>query len=564
LKTSRILGLGLCACLAACSGRDRSSSRGTDRSGAASDVNVNVNALELAVAFSSEKKDWVQDAITAFHASPTARTADGRPIRVRATFGGSIEPIEQIVGGRSRVTVFSPASSLVIPLLNDAWLGARGATARPIAGASEQLVLSPVVIAMWRPMAEALGWPRERIGWADLATLAENPRGWSAHGHPEWGAFKLGHTHPGYSNSGLIAVLAANYAAMHKVRDLAEADVRSDAARSFVRDLESAVVHYGRSTGFFHDELEQHGPSYLSAAILYENLVVTTDARQLPFPLVCLYPEEGTMWADHPYVILDADWVTPAHKDAAVRFRDFLLSRPIQERALRTFGFRPANTDVPLSAPIDAAHGADPREPQTLLATPDTRVLRAALDGWSEDKRAVSVVVVFDRSSSMTGARIQAAKAGLTQFLAHLRPEDRVQLVTFSSEVDDSTPEVPPADISRRVATIFADGHTALYDAIDRARTLAFASARRDPRRIHAVVVLTDGEDTSSRTTADALLPRLGDAEAGTPVRIFTIGYGAEANAEVLRSIATRAGGAYYSGDVQNIRAIYEEVASFF
>ena len=36
---------------------------------------------------------------------------------------------------------------------------------RPLAPAGEPLVLSPIVIAMWRPMAEALGWPRESGRW---------------------------------------------------------------------------------------------------------------------------------------------------------------------------------------------------------------------------------------------------------------------------------------------------------------------------------------------------------------------------------------------------------------
>jgi Ca-activated chloride channel family protein len=522
------------------------------------------DALELDVAFSSEKKDWAGEAITQFNDShPT--TDEGRPIRVKVTFTGSVEPIESIVEGTQKVHVFSPASSLVLPLLEDRWVGANGATAKPLVGAADPLVLSPVVIAMWEPMARALGWPAKKIGWHDIATLARSPDGWRGKGHPEWGDFRFGHTHPGYSNSGLIAVLAETYAGLGKTRDLTPSDVTDKGAKQFLHDIESSVVHYGRSTGFFYDALVQHGPAYLSAAVLYENLVVTsTGETTLPFPLVCLYPREGTEWADHPYAVLDAPWVGAPERDAAAKLKAFLLSRPVQERALSRFGFRPALTDVALSAPIDAAHGADPKEPQTLLAAPNVRVMRALLDTWSETKRGVDIVVVFDRSGSMRGPRLKAAREGLTAFLEKLRPDDLVSLMTFNGELDPPTDPAPPASVVPRVQAIFADGETALYDAIAKGRDTAEASARTDKRHIHAVVVLTDGEDNRSKLTFAALADKLSSGEQGGGVRVFTIGYGNQASEAVLKPIAVRSGGAYYHGDVDNIRTIYEEIASFF
>lgn len=523
--------------------------------------------LTLEVVFSSEKKAWAEEAIPRFNASHTT-LSDGREVRVHVAYTGSVEPIADIVAGRNRAHVFSPASSLVIPLLNDAWTAARGPGSQPIATTGEQLVLSPVVIAMWRPMAEALGWPARRLGWSEIAALAQEPQGWRAHGHPEWGDFRFGHTHPSYSNSGLISVLAENYAAVSKVRDLTADDVASPGATAFVRNIESSVVHYGRSTGFFFDAMAQHGPGYLSAAVLYENLVVTAgsspNAAAMPFPLVSLYPREGTMWADHPYLVLSAPWVTAAERDAAAKFRAFLLSRPIQERAMTGFGFRPANTDIALGAPIDAAHGADPHEPQTLLATPDGRTLAATLDGWRQTKRAVNVMLVFDRSGSMAGAPLEGARAGLTQFLGSLQSTDLAQLLTFSNDIDTPTSPSAPGTLVPRVRGVFAEGGTALYDAVDRARTLVESAARQDRSHIHAIVVLTDGEDRNSTLNLPTLLSRLATAESGSPVRIFTIGYGPEANEAVLRQIATRTGGAYYHGDVGNIRAVYDEIGSFF
>jgi Ca-activated chloride channel family protein len=521
------------------------------------------SAVDLDVVFSSEKKDWAGEAIAQFNGAGV-KTDDGRPIHVKVTFMGSVEPIDGIVAGTLKPHVLSPASSFVLPLLADAWTGANGATAKPIVGSADPLVLSPVVIAMWDPMARALGWPSRKIGWHDIAALARSNDGWRGKGHPEWRDFRFGHTHPAYSNSGLIAVLAEAYAGAGKTRDLTTADVTDARTKAFLHDAESAVIHYGRSTGFFYDALAAHGPAYLSAAVLYENLVVTSgkDAK-LPFPLVCLYPKEGTAWADHPYVVLDAPWVGPQERDAAKKLEAYLLSRPVQERAMTSFGFRPALTDIALGAPIDADHGADPKEPQTLLAAPNVRVTRALLDTWNESKRGVDAVIVFDRSGSMAGARLKGAREGLLAFLGRLRSDDQVVLLTFNGDIDPPTPPESPAALVPQVQGIFADGQTALYDAILRGRDLADASSKSDRRHIHAVVVLTDGEDNRSQLKLPDLLDKLASAEQGG-VRVFTIGYGGEASEGALRRIAERTGGAYYHGDVDNIRSVYEEIASFF
>ena len=78
----------------------------------------------------------------------------------------------------------------------------------------------PLVIAMPRPMAEAMGWPAKQIGWRDLFELAQDPDGWARYGHPEWGAFKLGKTNPNFSTSGLNALIGEYYAATGTSSDL--------------------------------------------------------------------------------------------------------------------------------------------------------------------------------------------------------------------------------------------------------------------------------------------------------------------------------------------------------
>src|SRR5262249_24345412 len=158
------------------------------------------------------------------------KTTSGQRIFVRAIPMGSGESIEDILSGNTKAHITSPASGAFITLGN---AESRAKTGQDLVGSTENLVLSPVVIAMWRrlaiamwkPMAEAIGYGKKPIGWADILTLARSDRGWAQYGYPQWGQFKFGHTHPEYSNSGLISVIAEVYAANRKTAGLSRNDV---------------------------------------------------------------------------------------------------------------------------------------------------------------------------------------------------------------------------------------------------------------------------------------------------------------------------------------------------
>ena len=176
--------------------------------------------------------------------------------------------------------------------------------------------------------------------------------------------------------------------------------------------IEQAVVHYGSSTGFFGNKMFAGGPGYLSAAVLYENMVIESYGRNdLPFPVVAVYPKEGTFWSDHPVGVVERPWVTPEHRDAAEKYVEFLLDGPQQRRALE-FGFRPGDVAIPLAAPLDTAHGVDPKQPQTTLEVPSATVIKAAVDLWRKRKKHANVVLPIDISGSMRGKKINNAKAG--------------------------------------------------------------------------------------------------------------------------------------------------------
>jgi Ca-activated chloride channel family protein len=471
------------------------------------------------------------------------------------------------LSGADQAHLASPASAAFIKLGN---AQSRAKTGQDLIGPTDNLVLSPVVIAMWQPMAEAIGWGKKPVGWGDILAVAGSQHGWGAFGFSQWGRFKFGHTHPQFSNSGLISLFAEVYAATGKVANLSAADIALPDTARYLGAIENSVVHYGSSTGFFGKKMFANGPEYLSAAVLYENMVIESRSPkyQLPFPIVAIYPKEGTFWSDHPAGIVERPWVTAEHREAAKKYVAFLLERPQQERALE-FGFRPSAVDVPLGAPIDLAHGVNPKEPQTTLEVPSVEAMDAILQLWQEHKKRSNITLVFDVSGSMNEQnKIGSARGGALELLKSMSDSDFFALMPFNSSIlanEDPAPLGTTRKLAEaKVNSLFASGGTALYDAILAAHRRQMDHAAENTGKISAIVVLTDGADTNSVIKLPELLKQIRfDAEHHN-IRIFTIGYGADAQKDVLQKISDATQAKSYIGTPENIREVFKDISTFF
>ncbi len=532
------------------------------------------NPVQLLMSYGSEKQQWMEDVVKDFN-SRNITACDG-PIMVKATPVGSGDSMRQIVANTIQPDIWSPAGSVWLTLLQEMWQQKQGSNIIETGAADvPSLVTSPVVIAMWKPEAEALGWPNKPIGWNTIDQLSTNPKGWAAYGHPEFGDFKFGHTHPDYSNSGLDAVIAENYAATNKVRGLTGNDVNG--SKDFVANVESSVIHYGDSTGFFAQKMFNGGPSYLSAAVMYESLVVEANNGKtyphLPYPVVSIYPQEGTFLSDHPFAILQGSWVTQAKKTSALAFRNFLLSRAQQEKALQ-YGFRPADTTIPLIAPLDSTHGIDVNQPRTLLQVPNADVVKAIKSSWDQQHRKVDVMLILDRSGSMNDSvggisKIESAKQGMAEFVGLLGDSDGLGITTFSDVSQTLTPVSALGSkrqsVLNAVKGITASGNTRLFNTIDEQ---VQALKAQPSKHIKAVIVLTDGMDNYNLLTVNQLVSRIaptnGDNNAGNGIHVYTIAYGNDADTSGLTKIANATGGQEYAGNPQNIQQVYQLISVFF
>jgi hypothetical protein len=74
--------------------------------------------------------------------------------------------------------------------------------------------------------------------------------------------------------------------------------------------------------------------------------------------------------------------------------------------------------------------------------------------------------------------------------------------------------------------------------------------------------VMTDGVDNKSHVRLDALVRELGGEDRAAT--IFTIGYGAQANPDVLGKLADAGAGSFSKGNVTSIIGVYRDLAAFF
>jgi serine/threonine-protein kinase len=306
--------------------------------------------VEINIAYGTEKQQWFEAAAAEFQTSEA-----GRGITIVLHGMGSMEGARAVLDGPEPIPmhVWSPASGAYRDTFEREWRAKRGKS--PILQV-ENLVLTPLAFVMWEGRREAFLKAYSRMSFRSLADAMSEPGGWGTiAGHPEWGRFKFGHTDPEASNSGLLTLVLMAYEFAGKEYNLSRGEVDRPAFQDLVRRFEGSVVRPGgtltHSTGNLMREMVNRGPSQYDCVFVYENLAIgyLDAARDRWGPLVVDYPEPN-MWNEHPYYILDVLWSDSRQRAAAGAFLRFLLSEPVQRRALE-HGFRPGNTAVSLRRP---------------------------------------------------------------------------------------------------------------------------------------------------------------------------------------------------------------------
>jgi VWFA-related protein len=195
--------------------------------------------------------------------------------------------------------------------------------------------------------------------------------------------------------------------------------------------------------------------------------------------------------------------------------------------------------------------------------------VRQELTFFNRTNLPIALSLLIDTSASMEN-RMQIAQEAATGFARRLRRQDLAQVVDFDSRVEvlqDFTNDVD--SLERAIRSTTAGGSTALHNALYISlKELAKIKARsvEDVRR-RAIVVLSDGEDTSSLVSYEEVL----DLAKRSETAVYTIGLQSKdassskgfREAEfVLRQFAQETGGrAYFPSRIEELKDVYGRIA---
>lgn len=188
---------------------------------------------------------------------------------------------------------------------------------------------------------------------------------------------------------------------------------------------------------------------------------------------------------------------------------------------------------------------------------------------FTSGKLPIALSLLLDTSASME-RKIRTAQEAAVGFARHLRPDDLAQVIDFDSRVrilQQFTSDT--AELERAIYQTAAGGSTALHNAIyislkelKKVRTSTAEQVRRE-----AVVVLSDGEDTSSLVGFEEVLELAKRSETA----IYAIGLRSDESGRrrgfneaefVLRQLARETGGrTFFLKDVSELAGIYDLIS---
>jgi Ca-activated chloride channel family protein len=195
---------------------------------------------------------------------------------------------------------------------------------------------------------------------------------------------------------------------------------------------------------------------------------------------------------------------------------------------------------------------------------------RQELTYFNRTNLPIALSLLIDTSASME-SRMQLAQDAAVGFARKLRDQDVAQVVDFDSRVEvlqDFTNRVD--DLERAIRTTSAGGSTALHNALYISlKELAKIKPRTSEEvRRRAIIVLSDGEDTSSLVTYEEVLELAKRSETA----IYTIALQGKDSVHtkgfreaefILRQFAQETGGrAFFPSRVEDLRDVYGQIAN--
>lgn len=162
----------------------------------------------------------------------------------------------------------------------------------------------------------------------------------------------------------------------------------------------------------------------------------------------------------------------------------------------------------------------------------------------SENRKAINLTLVIDKSGSMDGDRIQKAKEAAILAVNQLDKNDIFSIVAYDDTAEVIIPATKltnkPEMISLIGKKIFADGGTALFAGLSKG--LVEVDKFKDPNQINRIILLSDGQANVGPSSTQEL-SELGIIAAKQSIAVTTIGLGEGYNESLMAAIASYSDG---------------------
>ena len=208
----------------------------------------------------------------------------------------------------------------------------------------------------------------------------------------------------------------------------------------------------------------------------------------------------------------------------------------------------------------------------TDLEGPDFQVfedgIKQNVTFFSKRQQPIALSLLLDSSASME-EHLSVLQQAASSFVHRLKPNDIAQVIDFDSRVEIRQGFTGnQADLDTAISQLVAGGstslHNAIYIALKELRKVR-AVSEEDVRR-QALIVFSDGEDTSSLVTFEEVL----DLAKRSETSIYAIALrGPDVQAKgfreaefVMRTLAQETGGrAFFPARIEDLEGVYKQIA---
>jgi uncharacterized protein YegL len=162
------------------------------------------------------------------------------------------------------------------------------------------------------------------------------------------------------------------------------------------------------------------------------------------------------------------------------------------------------------------------------------------LAGEAEERQSMDIICVLDVSGSMQGEKISQVQDATRFIVEQADPKDRLSLVAFNSNATRvlrlrKMNNEGKNDANVSTLRLAAGGGTSIAAGLDMA--LSVMERRRQRNKVSAILLLTDGQDGSTRNRLPELLRRAAQANC----TVYAFGFGQNHDAALLSDLAEQA-----------------------